>query len=196
MEQIVLLNEEGAAVGVSPKASGHSRNTPLHLAFSCYVFNTSGELLVTRRAWSKKTWPGTWTNSCCGHPAPDEALDTAVHRRLGLELGLAAERACLVVADFRYQARMANDVMENEICPIFRAVVDREPVPNPEEVAEYSWMAWDEFLGRVTRGALQVSPWCFLQVKRLERLGSDPLNWPGADPAALPPAARLATMIG
>jgi isopentenyl-diphosphate delta-isomerase len=101
-----------------------------------------------------------------------------------------------VVADFRYQARMADGVMENEICPIFRAVVDLEPVPNPEEVAEYFWMAWDEFLGRVARGALQVSPWCYMQVKRLEHLGSDPLSWPGADPAALPPAARLAMMIG
>lgn len=196
MEQIVLLNDEGEAVGVAPKASGHGRNTPLHLAFSCYVFNPAGEFLVTRRAWSKQTWPGIWTNSCCGHPAPDEALDTAVHRRLGLELGLSAEPACLVVADFRYQARMANDVMENEICPIFRAVVDLDPVPNPEEVAEHYWVAWDEFLGRVTRGAFPVSPWCFLQLKRLEALGPNPLDWPGADPAALPPAARLATMIG
>jgi isopentenyl-diphosphate Delta-isomerase len=195
MEQIVLLNEAGEAVGVSPKASGHSRDTHLHLAFSCYVFNTSGEFLVTRRAWSKKTWPGIWTNSCCGHPAPDEALDTAVHRRLGLELGLAAGPVCLVDADFRYQARMANELMENEICPIFRAVVDIEPAPNPEEVAEYFWVEWGEFRDRVARGVLEVSPWCLLQVKRLERLGADPLSWPGADPAALPPAARLATMI-
>lgn len=191
MEEIVVLNEQGEAVGALPKEAAHSAHTPLHLAFSCYVFDSEGEFLLTRRGWSKKTWPGIWTNSCCGHPAPGEAIDDAVRRRLDQELGLSALSLDLTIADFRYQARMATGIVENEVCPIFRAVVDREPVLDGTEVAESMWVPWGEFLDAVTRGSMDVSPWCQMQIARLASLGTDPFSWPEADPRALPPAARL-----
>lgn len=190
MEQVVLLDEQGRGIGVADKATVHHGETPLHLAFSCYVFNGDGQLLVTRRARAKKTWPGVVTNSCCGHPAPDEPFVTAVARRLADELGMPAPRVDLLLPTFRYRAVMPNGVVENEVCPVFRAVTDATPVPEPSEVDEYGWLSWPLFVSMVTGGELAVSPWCREQVDQLVLLGPDPLGWPVASPDTLPPAAR------
>lgn len=190
VERVVLLDEQGEAVGTLPKDRVHHAATPLHLAFSCYVFNSSGEFLLTRRAWSKRTWPGVWTNSCCGHPGPGERVQEAVTRRLKNELGLETATPTLLLADFRYRAVMANGIAENEYCPVFGALTDHEPEPKSDEVVQSSWIGWPDFLARVADESLQVSPWCRLQLRRLAGLGADPLRWPEADASALPPAAR------
>ncbi|GAB3442397.1 isopentenyl-diphosphate Delta-isomerase [Actinophytocola sediminis] len=189
MEQVVLLDEQGRGIGTEDKATVHHRDTPLHLAFSCYLFNRSGELLVTRRARSKMTWPGVVTNSCCGHPAPGEPFTGAITRRLRDELGLPALTVDLLLPRFRYRAVMANGLVENELCPVFRAVSDARPRLAPAEVDEYGWVSWPLFVSLVTGGELAVSPWCREQVEQLVALGDDPLGWPVADDAELPPAA-------
>ena len=189
MEQVVLLDEQGRGIGTADKATVHHRDTPLHLAFSCYVFNGSGELLVTRRARSKKTWPGVVTNSCCGHPAPGEPFTGAVIRRLRDELGLPAPTVDLMLPTFRYRAVMANGVVENELCPVFRTISDARPRLAPAEVDEYGWVSWPLFVSLVTGGELAVSPWCREQVAQLVALGDDPLAWPVAEAGELPPAA-------
>jgi isopentenyl-diphosphate delta-isomerase len=189
-EQVVLLDEQGRGIGVTDKATVHHHDTPLHLAFSCYVFNTRGELLVTRRARGKKTWPGVVTNSCCGHPGPAEPFAEAVARRLADELGMPAPHIDLLLPKFRYRAEMANGIVENELCPVFRAVTDAEPRLSPDEVDEHGWMSWRLFVSLVTGGELIVSPWCREQVDQLVALGPDPLTWPVADEADLPAAAR------
>ncbi len=103
-DDVVLVNEEGAPVGVANRTEVHSDTTPLHLAFSTYLFNARGEVLLTRRALSKKTWPGVWTNSCCGHPRPAESLGDAARRRIREELGLTVGPLVPLLPDFRYRA--------------------------------------------------------------------------------------------
>lgn len=90
IELIVLVDEKGNPIGEAEKWSSHHLQTPLHLAFSCYVFDGRGRLLVTRRAFGKKVWPGVWSNTVCGHPMPGERIEDAVAGRLHYELGMQA----------------------------------------------------------------------------------------------------------
>ena len=192
-ETVVLVDDDGRNVGTMSKRLVHHRETPLHLAFSCYVFDPDGRLLVTRRAAHKTTWPDVWTNSCCGHPAPGEGLTGAVRRRLGSELGLAADaEITLLLPSFRYRAVMGDGTVENELCPVLRTVVSADPVPDPGEVGDWTWVPWSTFAEGVLDGSREISPWCRLQVAQLTRLGPDPLAWPAAAPDTLPAAVAAA----
>jgi isopentenyl-diphosphate delta-isomerase len=189
-EEVVLLDEEGRAIGTAPKAGVHHRETPLHLAFSCYLFDEEGSLLLTRRALHKPTWPGTWTNSFCGHPGPGEDLAGAVVRRARQELGVELEEVELVLPAFRYQAEMPDGTRENEMCPVFVARTAAPVRPDPAEVDDSCWVRWPELVPEVRSGTREVSPWCVEQVAELvERQYGDWFR--SADPAQLPPAARL-----
>jgi isopentenyl-diphosphate delta-isomerase len=189
-EEVVLLDEDGRAVGTAPKAEVHHRETPLHLAFSCYVVDGEDRLLVTRRALDKRTWPGVWTNSCCGHPAPGEPLDSAVRRRVRQELGLELSGVRLAVPEFRYRAVMEDGTAEHEMCPVHvaRVVAPGALRPDPTEVVDWVWEPWPRFRDEVLRGAREVSPWCRQQVAVLP-VDLRELPDPDTAAAALPPAA-------
>ena len=190
VELVVLLDEQGNASGTAPKAAVHHDQTPLHLAFSCYVFDEAGRLLITQRALHKPTFPGVWTNSVCGHPAPDEDLVEAVSRRAGQELGLTLHDVRLVLPGFRYRATMPNGVQENELCPVFTAVAAGEVTPDPAEVAAAEWVPWAPFRDQVLAGEREVSVWCALQVAELATRETTPGSFAAAAPGDLPPAAR------
>lgn len=186
-EHVVLLDDDGHAIGTAPKAEVHHARTPLHLAFSCYVFDTEGRLLLTRRALHKTTWPGVWTNSLCGHPAPGEEIVDAVRRRAVQELGLELDDVRLALPTFGYRALMGNGVVENERCPVFTTVTDQPPTPMAAEVADTAWVPWPVFRAGVLDGTRDVSPWCREQVAALP---DEPLSADEADWSLLPPAAR------
>ena len=168
---VVLLDEEGREIGTATKSSVHGADTSLHLAFSCYVFNDHGEVLVTRRALTKKTWPGVWANSFCGHPAPAETLSDAVHRRADFELGLDIRGVDLALPLFRYRATDSSGIVENEVCPVYLARADGDPVPNPLEVMDTAWVD-PTALGRsIMATPWAFSPWLVLQAAELPLLG-------------------------
>jgi isopentenyl-diphosphate delta-isomerase len=200
-EQVVLVGDDGGLLGTAPKATVHDAATPLHLGFSCYVFDADDNVLLTRRALDKRTFPGVWTNSVCGHPAPGEPLPYAVRRRALDELGLVVGPTRLVLPRFRYRAEMAG-VVELELCPVVAVRVGRTPLlrPSPAEVDDWVWRPWPEVVAAVAAGR-DVSPWCREQVELLGRLG-DPEDWPDEPddllPAALRPAglAQASTNLG
>src|ERR1035438_8764051 len=149
-ERVVLCAPDGSAAGSAPKSTVHHTDPPLHLAFSCYVFDPAGRVLVTRRALGKRTFPGVRTNSCCGHPAPGEGMRAAVLRRLRHELGIVPWELELILPTFRYRATAADGTVENELCPVYRArTVDLAVSVDPSEVAEAWWVPWGEFAARV-----------------------------------------------
>ena len=188
-EQVVLVDDDGRSLGTALKATVHGPQTPLHLGFSCYVFDADDHVLVTRRALDKRTFPGVWTNSFCGHPAPGEPLPYAVRRRAADELGLAVDEPRLVLPGFRYRAEMSG-VVELELCPVLAVHVDRDqPVrPREDEVAAWAWEPWDDLVTSVTQGR-EVSVWCREQIALLARLGP-PRTWPDESPRLLPEALQ------
>jgi isopentenyl-diphosphate delta-isomerase len=186
---VVLVDDDGHALGTAPKATVHGARTPLHLGFSCYVFDADDNLLLTQRALDKRTFPGVWTNSFCGHPAPGEPLPYAVRRRAADELGLEVGEPSLVLPRFRYRAEMAG-VVELELCPVLAVQVDRAQhlQPRSDEVADWTWEPWEAVVASLGRGR-EMSVWCREQVAQLESLGA-PSTWPAASPDLLPPALR------
>jgi isopentenyl-diphosphate delta-isomerase type 1 len=193
-DPVVLVDDDGVPLGTAPKSTVHHDATPLHLAFSCYVVDDAGRLLVTTRAASKPSFPGVVTNTVCGHPLPAEPLDEAVRRRARDELGVEVADVRLVLPRFRYRAAM-NGIVEHELCPVFVArAAGTDLAADPEEVDDARWVPWAEFSVDVLAGRLSVSPWCAEQVPLLDALGPDPLAWATAPSADLPPAARLSAV--
>lgn len=171
-EEVVLLSDEGTPIGTASKATVHSAETPLHLAFSCYVLNRSGQLLVTRRALGKATWPGVWTNSFCGHPLPAESFESAIARRAEAELGLQLSNLRLVLPEFRYRAVDDSGIVEHEICPVFVAEATGEPLLNPNEAMACDWVDPEALYAAVSAAPQLVSPWMAEQVPLLRAAGA------------------------
>jgi len=166
-EQVVLLADDATPIGVADKATVHTAETPLHLAFSCHLFDGDGRILVTRRAISKLTWPGVWTNSFCGHPAPGEDMEDAVRRRAEQELGATIENLTVALPDFRYRAVDAAGIVEYEICPVYTATVSGDLAPAASEVAEWEWVDVRTLLAAVEATPWAFSPWLTLQLPAL-----------------------------
>ena len=169
-ELVRLVAEDGSDIGTAEKATVHTRSTPLHLAFSCHIFDGSGRILLSRRALAKPTWPGVWTNSFCGHPAPGESFEDALRRRAEFELGMGLSDLSPVLPDFRYRATDASGTVENEICPVYTALWTGDAAtplqPNPEEVCDWRWVDPKEVLKAAAAVPFVFSPWLVLQLEQ------------------------------
>ncbi|MBV8542288.1 MAG: isopentenyl-diphosphate Delta-isomerase [Pseudonocardiales bacterium] len=180
---VVLLDDQRRPIGQLPKSQVHHAQTPLHRGFSCYVFDGSGRVLMTRRAISKQTWPGVWTNTCCGHPLPGEGYAQAAARRLADELGLRLTRSAVALPDFSYRAVAPDGVVENEFCPVLVATADGIPTPDPTEVLEHHWSPWPHIITLATTTPWVISPWSALQIPLLAAVlprHGDIAGWKGA----------------
>jgi len=163
-EQVVLLDNHFQPIGSQDKAIVHNENTPLHLAFSCYLFNENNQVLLTRRSLDKVAWPGVWTNSFCGHPQPEESFADAIHRRAEYELGAKVDNIACVCKDFRYFARDSSGVVENEFCPVYQALLTSTLSPRASEVDDWSWIEFDDLLLSVQKAPFAFSPWMVQQL--------------------------------
>lgn len=169
IELVRLMDDEGNDIGVADKRTVHTSTTALHLAFSCHVFDVHGRTLVTRRALTKSTWPGVWTNSFCGHPAPGEPMEDAIRRRAREELRMTISMPTAVLPDFRYRAVDASGTVENEICPVYRADYAGDPREqldaHPGEVSEWVWVEPLKLLQSVAGTPFAFSPWLVRQLE-------------------------------
>jgi isopentenyl-diphosphate delta-isomerase len=136
---LILVDESDRVVGRLSKGACHDGEGVLHRAFSLFVFNRDGKLLLQKRSEEKRLWPLFWSNTCCSHPREGETMDQAVHRRLRQELGMASELQFLY--KFQYQAPYEDIGSENEICWVYVGVSDDEPEPNANEISDHRWVA-------------------------------------------------------
>ncbi len=185
-EHVVLIDAWGRPTSTAPKSGLHGPATPLHLAFSCYLVDPAGNVLLTQRALDKQTWPGVWTNSCCGHPRWGESLRTTVARRVCEELGLEVTDVGMAIPDFLYRAEMSDGTVEHELCPVLVASCRQVLRPDPGEVADARWIAWPELVERALTDPATLSPWCVAQVRRLVDLQWSPQRWLTGDRLGIP----------
>lgn len=179
LDEVVLVDDDGRPIGRVDRNVVHSADTPRHLAFSCWIVDSGGAVLLTRRALGKRSWPGVWSNACCGHPRPGEPVELAVARRLGDELGIetasqTAGLSCLLPA-FSYRATDPAGIVENELCPVYRArLSDRDCLrPDPDEVMDWVWTSPVAVAEAARWAPYAFSPWA---VEQLALLGSAALG--------------------
>ncbi|MGQ0541008.1 MAG: isopentenyl-diphosphate Delta-isomerase [Blastocatellia bacterium] len=165
-DMIVFVDEKNVPIATGRKLVSHNADTKLHRAFSIFLFNSKGELLLQQRALSKKTWPGVWSNSCCGHVMLHEMVEKAAARRLRYELGLSGIELKMALPNFSYRAER-DGIVENEICPVLIGFTDREPHINPNEVEAIRWVDWHEFVRSLDDPNTEISPWAIQEVKLL-----------------------------
>lgn len=137
-ERVVLVDHNDISIGTAPKLDAHV-DALLHRAFSVFVFNRSGEVLLQRRAEAKYHSAGLWSNTCCSHPFPDESTMAAALRRLREEMGF--ECRLRSAFSFVYRADVGNGLVEHEYDHVFIGHSEMTPLPDPAEVAEWKWMS-------------------------------------------------------
>ena len=141
MEQVILVNEMDVELGLMEKMEAHTKAL-LHRAFSIFVFNKNGEMLLQQRAISKYHSGGLWTNTCCSHPRPGETILQAANRRLQEEMGF--ETSLVKVLEFVYKAPFSNGLTEHEFDHVLVGYYDGIINPNQEEVEKYSFNSFSD----------------------------------------------------
>ncbi len=156
-EYVVLVDEKDRKVGIEEKIKAHSNGGMLHRAFSIYIFDGRGRLMLQHRAGSKYHGGGLWTNTVCGHPRDGEANEEAAHRRLFEEMGFD----CRVEEAFNtiYRTYVGNGLSENEFLHVFFGRYDRDPVPNPLEAQGFRWISLSELEKEIAERPELYSPW-------------------------------------
>lgn len=162
---INLVDQEGNRTGSIAKLAAHEQGL-LHEAFSIFIFNSQGELLLQRRAPYKYHSGGLWSNTCCSHPGVGEELQTAAHRRLQEEMGLETELK--EVFSFIYQVKVSEHLTEYEFDHVFIGTSDQELVLNPEETDDYRWIDIPSLMDDIKKQPGQYTYWLREIMKKQE----------------------------
>lgn len=187
-EALIVVDPTDRILGHGTKAELHRGSGTLHRAFSIFLFNPAGELLLQRRSEKKPLWPGFWSNTCCSHPRRGESYGTATERRLAEELGIEAK--LFFTHRFRYQAQYSEDGAEHELCSVYVGLTDHEPSPNPSEISAWQWIQPDELDRWLLEEPATLTPWLNLEWSALRSgrhanvLGKVGLRWRQRGPRA------------
>jgi isopentenyl-diphosphate delta-isomerase len=165
---VILVDEEDNPVGTMEKMEAHERGL-LHRAFSILLFNSKGELLLQKRSEKKYHSGGLWTNTCCSHPLPDEAMAQSARQKLKQEMGIDVQP--VFIYKFRYQTEVDRNLIEHEFDYVFIGSFDGEPVINKEEVEDWKFIDLHSLRKDMEQNPSVYTPWFKLIVNhhQLER---------------------------
>lgn len=168
-EEVVLVDEHDREAGSAAKLAAHEAGGRLHRAFSVFVFDSGGsggQLLLQRRAAGKYHFGGLWTNTCCGHPRPGEAVEEAAGRRLYEEMGVSP--ALTRITSFVYEAfDPESGLTEREYDHVFYGYHEGEPSPDPDEVSSWAWVSTEDLFRGLSESPESYTPWFPLAAARL-----------------------------
>jgi isopentenyl-diphosphate delta-isomerase len=171
-EKIILVDQNDVALGPIEKLEAHKKGL-LHRAFSVFLFNSKGELLLQQRADDKYHSAGLWTNTCCSHPNYDENILDAIHRRLQEEIGMSANVDYKF--KFTYKAVLENNLTEHEIDHVYFGRSDDHPIVNPKEVKNWKYIQMEELQKELDNYSDKYTSWlkiCFPDVLKQYKLMS------------------------
>lgn len=167
MENVILVNEKDEAIGTMEKMEAHRKGL-LHRAFSVFIFNEEGEMLIHQRAFDKYHSGGLWTNACCSHPRENEDTMNAAHRRLVEEMGFDCDLH--EAFSFIYRAELDNELTEHEFDHVFIGTYNQTIEPNAEEVADYKYVNVNILKKMIKINPDQFTEWFKIAFKQLDSL--------------------------
>lgn len=166
-ERVILVDKNNKEIGFEEKIKAHE-NGKLHRAFSIFIFNSKGELLLQQRAKTKYHSESLWSNTVCSHPRPNETYQEATHRRLKEEMGFDCELKKLFC--FIYNKGFHNGLTENEYDCVFVGKFDGKPKPNPEEIENIKWVNFSELKKDIEQNPNKYSVWLRIALKKSKDL--------------------------
>ncbi len=165
-EELILVDADDEVVGYRSKGDCHDGEGILHRAFSVFLFDNQGHVLIQQRSADKRLWPLYWSNSVCSHPRRGESLDYATGRRMKEELGCRS--ALEPVYKFQYQARYSELGSENELCSVYLGRVESELAINPTEIADWRFVSPDDLERELAETPDQFTPWFKMEWGQLQ----------------------------
>lgn len=160
-ESLVLVDDEDREIGIETKQACHAGDGKLHRAFSIFIFNRRGELLLQKRSPQKPLWPNFWSNTCCSHPRAGESMEEAVERRLAEELGIRCSLRFLY--KFKYHAAFGTSGAEREYCWVYVGQHDGRPNVNLNEIADWRYVAAAGLDAELAAAPERFTPWLKLE---------------------------------
>ena len=164
-QQVILVDENNNEIGVEEKIKAHKEGK-LHRAFSIFIFNSKGELLIQQRAKTKYHSESLWSNTVCSHPRPNETYHQATHRRLKEEMGFDCELKKLFC--FMYNTGFHNGLIENEYDCVFIGKFDGAPKPDSQEIMDYKWVSMKELGEDILSYPDKYSVWLKIALEKIK----------------------------
>lgn len=165
-EHVILVDSSDNPIGIMEKMEAHEKAL-LHRAFSVFIFNNHGQMLIHKRALEKYHSPGLWTNACCSHPRVGETLSEAAHRRLMEEMGFDCPLEKKF--DFIYKARLDGGLTEHEFDHVLVGSFNGDPCPNPAEVMDWKYINWEELNQDVLHNPQAYTTWFKIALEKLNQ---------------------------
>lgn len=165
-EMIILVNYKDEEVGFEEKMKTHKKAL-MHRAFSIFIFNNNGEMILQKRAIEKYHCGGMWSNTCCSHPRKGEEVNNAAHRRLKEEIGFDCE--LIDMFTFHYKVKFNNGLTENEMDHVFLGFYDGKIKLNKKEASDFRWMKVENVEKEIKKNPDEFTVWFKIALKELKK---------------------------